>query len=776
MLISPGSVTLPQYSSGYISSFMKANNTTTAWDTSVYSAESYANNVVASAQSVGANTVAMFGLTTNPTASNSYTNLNYAFYFNGGLSTPSIAIYESGSAANANVGIFTASTKLTIQIDGKYVRYYVDNNVVRQIDFTPSTTPYYYQACFYNSSSPSTYNFNQLVNMQFGSGLINNYWTEHNEGYLYRGGWMHYRNYYPGDIVRYGADIFMCSRRNYNGHPYYKNGYTPTANTVAPNSDWTKLASGTPSLNDDAVVLFPNMNPLGWTKFKSSWYSNPGHQFTINAARIHFGTVGGNVYRAGDALAEGSSVNQSPPTNLAFPFDDYKYGRLPGYAGKPPKIIQIVGSDYFYYYLFDNGELYSWGQGPNGENGDGQNNTNAFPTRVGFVVGTHDVRAAGTSAGILANIKIVKVCSSNPYNDSANHHVLALDSSGKIWSWGYNGYGQLGQGDSLSRNVPTVINPSYFNNTPIVDIFTTHAIYGRSYAIDANGNLWIWGDGNYGSGAGTNRNTGAPVLVPYDWQHYGGIKKIYPVALSVFAGDSGGVIVLTNDGTIHTAGEASISGGSYTNPTYGLVVFRPRADFAPRAYEDLFVGGQLTQGIGQKIWVKYKGTHDWNVVNSYFGTLGNYVISGYGDVAVIQQYGAIDQSTYLDVVILENGKAYINQGDATPTQQSVAGLPSIDPSVTLVYWDAGYLPVQPGEYYTFMNDEASAGLLGFKGSERVSLITGIQFKVGNPGAFVLGETGTLMGLGDPGATNIFGMQPFAGGTNWKYYQPSKVVY
>lgn len=547
---SPSHLQLVQQNYSIAGSFMKAPGTATVWDTTVYSSESYANTVIASAQTVSTNTALMFGLTTNPTASVAYTNLAYGFYFNNGT----IAIYENGSPV-ATPGSYTPLTKLTIQIDGKYIRYYVDNNVVRQLDFTPSPTAYYYQACFL---TPSTYGPNattcQLVNMTFGSGITNKYWAEHNEGYLYRGGWMHYRNYYPGDVVRYGNDIFMCKRQVYNGNPIYKNGNFPSSNTAIANPDWSKLASGTHGNDDETVVVLPNQAPLGWTKFRGSWWSSPGHAAIGTGGRAHFATISGSVHRAGDSWHDTFGTTFNQPQQLTFPFDDYRYGRLPGFKGQFPKCIQILGSDYWNVYLFDNGELYTYGQGPSGENGDGTTNTNYFPARVGFVVGTHDWRNSGTGAGILATTRIIKVASHPGQNDTANHHLLALDANGKVWSWGYNGYGQLGHGDTLARSVPTMINPDFFGNIPIVDIHVVGTTYGSSYAIDANGNLWTWGNGNFGKlGNGSHRNSASPGLVNYNWQQYGGIKKLYTWGMS----DTAITMVLCNDGTFHTCGGTS---------------------------------------------------------------------------------------------------------------------------------------------------------------------------------------------------------------------------
>ena len=37
------------------------------------------------------------------------------------------------------------------------------------------------------------------------------------------------------------------------------------------------------------------------------------------------------------------------------------------------------------------------------------------------------------------------------------HYSLALSVSGRVYAWGWNGFGQLGLGDLQSRRLPTVI-------------------------------------------------------------------------------------------------------------------------------------------------------------------------------------------------------------------------------------------------------------------------------------------------------------------------------
>ena len=64
---------------------------------------------------------------------------------------------------------------------------------------------------------------------------------------------------------------------------------------------------------------------------------------------------------------------------------------------------------------------------------------------------------------------------------------LAIDKFGRAFSWGENGYGQLGLGDKLSRNTPVFVE--CLSHVRHVAVGQQH-----SAAIDARGQLFTWGD------------------------------------------------------------------------------------------------------------------------------------------------------------------------------------------------------------------------------------------------------------------------------------------
>jgi alpha-tubulin suppressor-like RCC1 family protein len=92
------------------------------------------------------------------------------------------------------------------------------------------------------------------------------------------------------------------------------------------------------------------------------------------------------------------------------------------------------------------------------------------------------------------------------------HHSLAIKSDGSLWAWGYNAYGQLGDGTTIDKHVPTHIGI-------LTDWVVVAAGGGGSHsvAIKTDGSLWTWGGNTAGElGDGTMANKSVPMRIGTD--------------------------------------------------------------------------------------------------------------------------------------------------------------------------------------------------------------------------------------------------------------------
>lgn len=92
--------------------------------------------------------------------------------------------------------------------------------------------------------------------------------------------------------------------------------------------------------------------------------------------------------------------------------------------------------------------------------------------------------------------------------------TLAIKADGTLWAWGGNAYGQLGDGTTVNKLVPTQIGSS-------TDWESVAAGFGHSVAIKNNGTLWTWGfnlNGQLGDGTNVNKTVPTQIGTATNWE------------------------------------------------------------------------------------------------------------------------------------------------------------------------------------------------------------------------------------------------------------------
>jgi alpha-tubulin suppressor-like RCC1 family protein len=165
------------------------------------------------------------------------------------------------------------------------------------------------------------------------------------------------------------------------------------------------------------------------------------------------------------------------------------------------KIISIYdGFGIFSAALTSNGEVFMWGINTNGELGN-----KTFCTKV-------PVYVSQTPENITRNFPLV-VPDKIIQLSLGGSHSSALSFDGRLFTWGYNNFGQLGLGfyNYTTTNTPSDIT-SNFSISKRDQIHSVSLGFSHSAALTRSGRLFLWGSNYYGEiGDGTFAERTNPV-------------------------------------------------------------------------------------------------------------------------------------------------------------------------------------------------------------------------------------------------------------------------
>ncbi|MBP9603282.1 MAG: hypothetical protein KBE53_04300, partial [Chromatiaceae bacterium] len=138
------------------------------------------------------------------------------------------------------------------------------------------------------------------------------------------------------------------------------------------------------------------------------------------------------------------------------------------------------------------------------------------------------------------NPVLVRISDTVAATAGGRYQSLALLTDGTLWAWGSNWAGQLGDGTTTQRRIPVQVRQSQYQF--FTEVMAVASGDHHSLAIKTDGSLWAWGSNSDGQlGDGTFLNRAYPVQV---------LSGVVAVAAGKW-----GTLALKTDGTLWAWGE-----------------------------------------------------------------------------------------------------------------------------------------------------------------------------------------------------------------------------
>ena len=172
-------------------------------------------------------------------------------------------------------------------------------------------------------------------------------------------------------------------------------------------------------------------------------------------------------------------------------------------------VIQVSSGHKHACALISSGGVKCWGEGSNGELGDGKSKDSTYPVNV---------IASSGSDSLLSNIVQINV---------SKNHTCALTSSGGVKCWGWGGNGKLGNGLEQTSNAPVDVIASKGSTSLLSGMAQVDGGYEHTCALTSFGRVKCWGFrkmGQLGDGNALSQYTNV-VLNP----SYNGDKTAFPM-------------------------------------------------------------------------------------------------------------------------------------------------------------------------------------------------------------------------------------------------------
>ena len=266
---------------------------------------------------------------------------------------------------------------------------------------------------------------------------------------------------------------------------------------------------------------------FGITADESDLQKSDAKQILNGYANTYVVYANGDVYACGHGdegqNGDGSNTDRLGLGKVNFPSDAGPVKYIVGGGSQAENYGSILA-------LMEDGDVYGWGYNVHGQLGIGNvNNQNTAQKITTFNKNVKSIAMAG----------------------GRYSHAAAITTDNRLFLWGYNGYSQLGNGNTTDATSP--VETTISGQTPCKVIVTQTGSYGNTYVVCASGRVYSCGYNGYGQLGHGNTTTPISSLT----QVVGGLgtdTNKYVIDCFVPQTHFGNAFFVTNDGRMYHAG------------------------------------------------------------------------------------------------------------------------------------------------------------------------------------------------------------------------------